>query len=305
MGRRWWTRAVLVGLGVALALGPVGSRRPAEADGGDDLVEACQPLTTVAELGLRTCRSVEAGTVLAAQACRRVDGLEEAVCPTLDGRTVSEAALATYESSWLARALALQRSLDVDVPLTQTLIPHTHNSANSAAYAPSLSTLDANQVLTLTDQLRLGIRAIEIDVHWVPSPSGDQSFGTKAALPASAASTTGCRAATSRKLSSSASSGRHQVPGSASRAQDCSTSSSASAAAQAASLSAARNAPATRWPNTSRSRAAARSAASPIRRSSSESSAQVNRAPLAMPWRSTRSGWSRNFSTAAAGASIT
>jgi hypothetical protein len=172
----------LVGLGVALALGPVGSRRPAEADGGDDLVEACQPLTTVAELGPRTCRSVEAGTFLAAQACRRVDGLEEAVCPTLDGRTVSEAALATYESSWLARALALQRSLDVDVPLTQTLIPHTHNSANSAAYAPSLSTLDANQVLTLTDQLRLGIRAIEIDVHWVPNPSGDPAQGYRAVV---------------------------------------------------------------------------------------------------------------------------
>ena len=64
------------------------------------------------------------------------------------------------------------------------------------------------------------------------------------------------------------------------------------------------------WPrpdaaNTARSRAAARSPASVMRRSSSDSSGVVKRAPLAMPWRSVSSGKSRSFSTAAAGASMT
>ena len=54
-----------------------------------------------------------------------------------------------------------------------------------------------------------------------------------------------------------------------------------------------------------RSRAAARSPASEMRRSRSESSGVVKRAPLAMPWRSVSSGMSRSFSTAAAGASMT
>jgi len=90
--------------------------------------------------------------------------------------------MAEHEASWLHRALGLQRQLDLDVPLSQVLLPHTHNSANSAAYAPSVSTLDANQVLSLTDQLRLGMRAIEIDVHWTPHPSGDPAQGGRAVV---------------------------------------------------------------------------------------------------------------------------
>jgi hypothetical protein len=104
------------------------------------------------------------------------------MCPTIDGRAVHESAMAEHEASWLHRALALQGRLDRDVPLAQALLPHTHNSANSSAYHPSLSTLDANQVLRLTDQLRLGIRAIEIDVHWVPHRYGDPAHGRRAVV---------------------------------------------------------------------------------------------------------------------------
>lgn len=168
-------------LGLLTALAPL-TPTPARADSGDDLVEACAPATAVPEAGPRACKSIEAGTWLAAQSCRRVDDLREPLCPTLDGRPVHESAMAAFEASWLARALALQSQLDRDVPLAQALLPHTHNSANSTAYAPSVSTLDANQVLSLTDQLRLGIRAIEIDVHWTPNPSGDPSNGLRAVV---------------------------------------------------------------------------------------------------------------------------
>ncbi|HEX4902882.1 MAG TPA: hypothetical protein VFV42_08740, partial [Acidimicrobiales bacterium] len=98
-------------------------------------------------------------------------------CPRIDGRRVSPAAMAEHQGSWLDRALTLQHRLDRDVPLVQALLPHTHNSANSTAYDPSVSTLDANQVVTVTDQLDLGMRAIELDVHWAPHPEGDPANG--------------------------------------------------------------------------------------------------------------------------------
>ncbi len=168
--------AVLALVG-ALASGLTFAARPSVAESGADVVEACAPLTDVPELGPRTCKSVQAGLWLSAQTCRRVPGAADEVCPAVDGRRISEAAMDGYETGWLARALDLQRDLDRDVPLVQSLIPHTHNSANSAAYDPTVSTLDANQVLTITDQLRLGIRGIEIDVHWAPNPSGDPANG--------------------------------------------------------------------------------------------------------------------------------
>ncbi len=180
--RRWIHAAGSVALSALLGFGIMGPAQPAGADSGGDLVEACAPATAVPEVGPRACRSVQAGTFVPAQGCRRVDGLDESVCPAIDGRQVSEAAMVQFEASWLARALALQRKLDLDVPLSQALIPHTHNSANSSAYAPSVTTLDANQVLTITDQLRIGMRAIEIDVHWVPNPSGDPAQGYRAVV---------------------------------------------------------------------------------------------------------------------------
>lgn len=171
-----------VALAAVMSVGSLGSTHPAVAQSGEDLVEACAPVTAVPEVGPRACRSVQAGTFVPAQVCRKVDPLKEPVCPSIDGRRVSEAAMADFEASWLNRALGLQRQLDLKVPLSQALIPHTHNSANSSAYAPSVSTLDANQVLTITDQLRLGMRAIEIDVHWVPNPSGDPANGFRAVV---------------------------------------------------------------------------------------------------------------------------
>jgi hypothetical protein len=68
--------------------------------------------------------------------------------------------------------LRLQGYLDEDQPLRNELIPHTHNSFNAPQYGPSVTLLDPNQRYTITDQLRMGIRGIEMDVHWVPVPVG-------------------------------------------------------------------------------------------------------------------------------------
>jgi len=167
--------AVLV-LGALPLVGPSGAGAQSVADAA----EACDAASDAAGAESRACAGLERGTWLGAQHCRRVPPAREPVCPSIDGRPVHESAVQAYERGWVARALDLQRDLDLDVPLTEGLILHTHNSGNSTAYDPSLTINDANQVLSVTDQLRLGIRGIELDLHWVPNPAGRPEDGFRA-----------------------------------------------------------------------------------------------------------------------------
>jgi hypothetical protein len=81
-----------------------------------------------------------------------------------------EPAIEAYENSWTHRALAFQYKLANDVGFVNAPWLGTHNSFNSIAQlGPSLSDTDSNQQLSLTDQLRLDIRSLEVDVHWFPS----------------------------------------------------------------------------------------------------------------------------------------
>lgn len=112
----------------------------------------------------QACTLVRAVTDDAAASCRRV-GVGEA-CAVVDGQDVSEDAVARFEASAVAELLALQRRLQDDLPLRHAVFPATHNSYNSLAYDPTLSRLDANQTVTMRDQLRLGMRRLELDVHW-------------------------------------------------------------------------------------------------------------------------------------------
>jgi hypothetical protein len=157
---------------------------------GGSLVEQCyaQASTEVDDGGYKFCRSMQAADWGAAAAGRTPmrsapDPALAEQCAVVDGRRISAAQIDAYEQSWVHRALTLQRDLSRDLPLWQQVIPHSHNSFNSSAYAiptdgslPSyyatLTNQDPNQVYSLTDQLRMDIRALEIDVHWVPSPFG-------------------------------------------------------------------------------------------------------------------------------------
>jgi hypothetical protein len=124
----------------------------------------------------RVCRGLEQLSRDAAQLCRFGGGPADA-CRLFDGRVISSSEVAAYEETWVHRALELQRKLEKKTPLLQALLPGTHNSFNSAAYPPTLSGLDHNQVYSLTDQLRMDMRSLELDVHWVPSAyaeSGDE-----------------------------------------------------------------------------------------------------------------------------------
>jgi hypothetical protein len=134
------------------------------------------------------CRGLQAMTSSVAAACRTParDLPSQAViddCAMVDGRKISEAQIAAYHKTWLHRALTLQRSLDARAPLYEATFPGTHNSFNASSYFvpangkpidyyPTLTNQDPNQVYSITDQLRMDIRAIEIDLHWVPSTYG-------------------------------------------------------------------------------------------------------------------------------------
>jgi hypothetical protein len=72
--------------------------------------------------------------------------------------------------SWVKRALALQYELSSDVGFVDAPWVGTHNSFNSVAeLGPTLSAQDANQQITIADQLAEGMRSIEIDLHHHPS----------------------------------------------------------------------------------------------------------------------------------------
>lgn len=166
--------ASLVVLAAVLAPGP-GLAAQEEDPGGPDLVETCRDTVgAVPEAGERTCRSLEQLFRSSAGICRFL-AVTPDECSRFDGHEISESRMEAFEASWVARALDLQRGLDDDVPLRLGLMPHTHNSFNSAAYTPTVSGLDHNQVYSVEDQLRMGIRAIELDVHW--APHGDPEDG--------------------------------------------------------------------------------------------------------------------------------
>ncbi|MFE8071089.1 ricin-type beta-trefoil lectin domain protein [Marinobacteraceae bacterium S3BR75-40.1] len=73
--------------------------------------------------------------------------------------------LENFMNSWAHQALDYQRTLDLGEPLGRSNWQYTHNSYNSKAYQNLGSYWDPNQQYSLVDQLDMGIRALELDVH--------------------------------------------------------------------------------------------------------------------------------------------
>lgn len=105
-----------------------------------------------------------------AAACRRDAPATEEQCGAVPlSPAVTERALRDYEASSTHRALALQFALGNDVPFAHAGWLGTHNSFNTTTRMATLSGLDSNQQLSLTDQLRSDMRSLELDAHWFPS----------------------------------------------------------------------------------------------------------------------------------------
>jgi hypothetical protein len=110
----------------------------------------------------------QCGTVSAelAAACYPADiAVRDAEATVAPGR--HEGAVRAFEGSPAHRALAFQADLAGDLGMRDAPWVGTHNSFNSIAeMGTTLSDTDSNQQLTLVDQLRLGVRSLELDVHW-------------------------------------------------------------------------------------------------------------------------------------------
>jgi len=70
-----------------------------------------------------------------------------------------------FKSSWEYKALKLQRTIDLTAPLSSATFIATHNSFNASAYSSMVRYIDPNQKYSLYDQLEMGVREIELDVH--------------------------------------------------------------------------------------------------------------------------------------------
>lgn len=153
---------------------------PAKAVSGADAVALCrQVIGSAPEVGERTCRSAEQVLRGTGNSCRNLHKGD--LCVLTDGRVANQAHMKAYEASWVHKALTLQRELGDNIALAEQTTLHTHNSFNAAVYAPpNLSNLDPNQVYSMYDQLRMDVRAIEMDVHWTPSLYGKVRNGMNA-----------------------------------------------------------------------------------------------------------------------------
>ncbi len=93
-------------------------------------------------------------------------------CDALAGRRVVRDEVRAFQGSPLERTLAFQRRLSDGLGLRDAPFAGTHNSFNAPTEDPTISHSDSNQQLSLRDQLDLGMRSLELDVHWLPSTRG-------------------------------------------------------------------------------------------------------------------------------------
>lgn len=76
---------------------------------------------------------------------------------------------AVHRCSWNHHAHGLQRQLDANTPMKESLWLASHNSYNYPQ-PQQQSTADPNQTIGIAEQLDLEMRAVEIDIHWMEAP---------------------------------------------------------------------------------------------------------------------------------------
>ena len=136
----------------------------AESDLGP-LVEACEANAPSAAM----CTGLAKVGERASAECRRLGLIGDAECYSQIGRKVIREEVGEHGASATHRALQFQYDLAGDVPLRNTPWIGTHNSFNTPTEDPSVSHTDSNQQLSLTEQLDVDVRSLELDIHWFPA----------------------------------------------------------------------------------------------------------------------------------------
>jgi hypothetical protein len=128
------------------------------------------PLVSRADMQQAALRVAEQGAADLAASCRRDTPVDDATCGEVPlSPSVADRYMKEYLASSTHITLGMQYSLGNQLPLRHAAWLGTHNSFNTTANAATLSQLDANQQLSLTDQLRSDMRSLELDAHWFPS----------------------------------------------------------------------------------------------------------------------------------------
>lgn len=104
----------------------------------------------------------------AAAECKRL-GRPASQCTLPIGHQVGDDIARNYQRTWLHRAAAFQYRLGDPVSFGDAQWLGTHNSFNSVNDSPTASHTDSNQQLSLTEQLDVDMRALELDLHYIPS----------------------------------------------------------------------------------------------------------------------------------------
>ncbi len=141
---------------VVLRAGSASAQAPQDPASG-----ACTTLSPIAAPCVGASKLTDA---LGAE-CRRL-GFPDSACALPFGHAVTTAARDEYVRSWTHRAVAFQSALGDRVPLVEAGFLGTHNSFNSVNNAAqTVSQVDSNQQLSLTEQLDVDVRSLELDLH--------------------------------------------------------------------------------------------------------------------------------------------
>jgi hypothetical protein len=129
---------------------------------------ACDSLSPIAI----PCVALNKATDAVGAECRRI-GLPDSLCVLPLAHKVTKAATDAYLASWVHSTAQFQYDLGNSLPLRDAQWIGTHNSFNNLADGGlldslTLSHLDSNQQLSLTQQLDIDVRAIELDLHYIP-----------------------------------------------------------------------------------------------------------------------------------------
>ncbi|MFL5910973.1 MAG: hypothetical protein ACJ768_10435 [Gaiellaceae bacterium] len=153
--------ALLTASAIAIAPGQ------AHAQSLDDACDQASPSAA-------TCIGTDKLAEAAAAECRRA-GVPDSDCTLPLGHEVAGRMVTDYQGTWVHRAAVFQYALGDSLPLGRTAWLGTHNSFNSVNESPTPSHTDSNQQLSLTQQLDVDIRSLELDLHFFPSLSAGGS----------------------------------------------------------------------------------------------------------------------------------
>jgi hypothetical protein len=150
-------------VGVLLAAVAPADAGPSDPSAPPSPTAPCDALSPIAI----PCVALGKVTDAVAAECRRV-GLPDVLCVLPLAHKVTQAALDAYRQSWVHRTAQFQYALGDQLALRDAQWLGTHNSFNSLSDSLTLSHADSNQQLSLTQQLDLDVRALELDLHYVP-----------------------------------------------------------------------------------------------------------------------------------------